>query len=125
VKAPLYCHCRRRATAFAVFVRSVYQGPQAYACEAHRTPAHQDLGDLTAPPVCDHCGSPDGVEWEDSRTAYAKCTSAWGRILDFEIDADSLEVYDPNASRPYCRECAEEHHSHWDAMWAEYNSLRY
>jgi hypothetical protein len=58
--------------------------------------------------MCARCGSREGVEMESARTAYEPT----------EKDPD------PNADIPYCRSCAEEHHEHWDEMWAEYYAGR-
>lgn len=62
----------------------------------------------TAPKVCENvtCQRTEGVELEPSRTAYH-----W----------DGKGV-DPNAPIWLCRECAKEHHEHWDGMWADYYS---
>lgn len=60
-------------------------------------------------PVCACCGSPDGVEMEDARTQY-----------HFEGIAGSEQ--DPNRPIPLCRLCADEHHAHWNEMWAEYRA---
>lgn len=54
--------------------------------------------------ACNHCGSREGVAFEDSRTCYSP----------------TEENPFPNASIPFCRECAVEHHEYWDDMWAEY-----
>lgn len=60
---------------------------------------------------CSRCGSTEGVKMEPSRTMYH-----WEGKWD--------DPKNPNAERPYCRPCAEEHHAYWDDMWAEYNSGR-
>ena len=63
---------------------------------------------------CERCGSTEGVELEDSRTAYAPVTlSRWER-LNLE---DPVNPPDLNAPVPLCRECAKEHHAYWDEMW--------
>jgi hypothetical protein len=59
--------------------------------------------------VCDHCGSLGGVALESARTAY-----------HYEGVRGAPE--DPNRPVPLCRECAVEHHAHWDEMWAEYHA---
>lgn len=51
--------------------------------------------------ACLRCGNTNGVELEDSRTAYPD---------------------DPNSPIPLCRPCAEFHHGYWDGMWADYYS---
>jgi hypothetical protein len=56
------------------------------------------------PTLCEHCGSVEGVEWEESRTQY-------------EWDGKGEN---PNRCRALCYECAKEHHAHWDDMWKEY-----
>jgi len=50
-----------------------------------------------------------GVEMESSRTMYP-----WDGPED---DPDN-----PNRPIALCRECAKDHHQHWDAMWAEYRA---
>lgn len=47
-----------------------------------------------------------GVRLEDSRTAYA-----WDGMGE-----------NPNAPTYLCRQCAKEHHTYWDGMWADYYS---
>lgn len=54
--------------------------------------------------MCNHCGSREGVKFEDSRTCYSP---------------SEKDPY-PNASIPLCRACAERHHDYWNEMWAEY-----
>jgi hypothetical protein len=62
---------------------------------------------------CLRCGTTEGVELESSRTMYPTEPPTWlERVADIETD--------PNAPIPLCRECAEEHHDHWNGMWAEY-----
>lgn len=51
---------------------------------------------------CARCQATAGVEMENSRTQYPD-------------PAD-------NAPVPLCRDCAQEHHAHWDAMWADYQA---
>ena len=58
---------------------------------------------------CLCCTRTEGVEMENSRTAY-----------HFEGELGSLD--DPNKPIPLCRPCAEEHHMHWDDMWAEWRA---
>lgn len=60
---------------------------------------------------CEHCGTSEGVEREDARTAY-----------HYEGEAGCFE--DPNRSIMLCRDHAAMHHAYWDEMWAEYNSGR-
>ena len=68
---------------------------------------------------CSHCGSTEGVELESSRTAYSTSpTDRFDRIR-------KLDEPDPNAPIFLCRSCAEEHHSYWNDMWAQYNSDRF
>ena len=54
--------------------------------------------------ACLCCGIVDGVFLESSRTAYH-----WDGVGQ-----------NPNADIPLCRDCAVDHHEHWDFMWAEY-----
>lgn len=56
--------------------------------------------------LCSTCGKTDGVGFEGADTAYGP----------------TKEEPDPNAPLPLCRSCAEDHHAHWDAMWAEYRA---
>lgn len=58
---------------------------------------------------CVRCESTEGVKLEDSRTMYH---------FDGKIGSED----DPNRPIPLCRECAAEHHEHWDSMWADYYS---
>ena len=67
-----------------------------------------DAVDYARGELCARCGSREGVKLEGARTAYC----------------ETEENPDPNADIPFCRPCAEEHHDHWDEMWAEYNSGR-
>jgi hypothetical protein len=53
---------------------------------------------------CERCGIEEGLEFESGRTAY-------------EWDGKGE---DPNRCVVLCRECAKEHHEHWDEMWEEY-----
>ena len=53
---------------------------------------------------CGNCGELEGVEMEPSRTCYP-----WNG-----------EGKSPNADLALCRECAVDHHDHWDEMWADY-----
>lgn len=61
---------------------------------------------------CERCGSLRGVEYESSRTAYH---------VD-NIEGRENTPADPNRQRRYCRDCAAEHHQHWDSMWDDYYS---
>lgn len=74
-------------------------------------------------PECARCGSQEGVQFEDSGTAYV--TPPCGRYerlcLDDPLNGDPP---DPNAPIPLCRPCAKDHHDYWDAMWEEYNLSR-
>lgn len=47
---------------------------------------------------CQRCDTTEGVQLEDSRTAY---------------------VNDPNAPVPLCRACAKDHHAYWDELWEQ------
>lgn len=70
------------------------------------------------PGTCQYCGESEGVQLEDSRTAYDTTPfNRFDRIL-------KLDEPDPNAPIELCRDCAEEHHSYWDEMWAEVNRDR-
>jgi sucrose-6-phosphate hydrolase SacC (GH32 family) len=60
---------------------------------------------------CEACGTTEGVEREDARTAY-----------HFEGEVGSFE--DPNRGVMLCRDHAAMHHAYWDEMWAEYHSGR-
>jgi hypothetical protein len=69
--------------------------------------------------TCHHCGTHHGVEWEPSRTAYAKpVLNWWQRLL---LDGEGLgAVPDPNDPAWLCRACAKEYHEFWDEMWNDY-----
>ena len=72
-----------------------------------RNAVRQQVAYVPAPVVrlrCLICQHAEGVEMEDSRTAY-----------HWEGDGD-----DPNAAIPLCRACAEQHHEYWNDMWSEY-----
>ncbi len=71
--------------------------------------------------ACYGCGSHSEVTLQDARTAYEK-----PRLTALErLEYDALEpLPDPNATIPLCPDCAEEHHQHWDDMWAEYYASR-
>jgi len=70
--------------------------------------------------ICRGCGSDKNVRLEDSRTAYAqKPYTLWMALIHDD------KIPDPNAPIPLCRECAAEHHAHWDEMWEEYHYDRY
>lgn len=62
---------------------------------------------------CIACNTTQGVKLEPSRTQYDTMypRTRFERILDPEPE-------DPNIDIPLCRDCAEEHHHHWDEMWA-------
>lgn len=60
---------------------------------------------------CEYCGSLRGVKLEPGRTAYV-------------YDGPTDTFADPNRRSGYCRPCAEDYHTHWDAMWDEYNQSR-
>lgn len=53
--------------------------------------------------ACETCGAAEDVRMESSRTMYP-----WDGAGE-----------DPNRDRALCRPCAEEHHRHWDEMWAQ------
>jgi hypothetical protein len=53
---------------------------------------------------CETCNSLEDCEPESARTAYP-----WDGTGE-----------NPNRYAVLCRECAAEHHAHWDEMWAEY-----
>lgn len=57
--------------------------------------------------ACVRCNATEGVELESSRTQYP-----------YKGDLNSPD--NPNASVLLCRDCAKEHHEHWDSMWADY-----
>lgn len=59
--------------------------------------------------ACLCCYGTEGVEMESSRTQY-----------HFKGEIGGPD--DPNRPIPLCRECAEEHHQHWNDMWAEYHN---
>lgn len=44
--------------------------------------------------------------------------------MEENFDEDPPDPEDPNADIPLCRGCAEDHHSNWDAQWAEFYSSR-
>jgi len=70
--------------------------------------------------ACERCGSTEGVELEDSRTAYVEPDySLWIAVMYDDKPPD------PNAPSPLCRECAREHHAYWDEQWAEYYATIY
>lgn len=71
------------------------------------------------PTVCEQCGSTEGVQYEDSRTAYPEAELTRFHVILGEFPES------PNRDIAYCRECAKLHHEYWDACWAEYNSSRY
>lgn len=50
------------------------------------------------------CDSRSGLAWECGRTAYAEFNSYLSALV--------------NRPRLLCRDCAEEHHAHWDEMWS-------
>jgi DNA-directed RNA polymerase subunit RPC12/RpoP len=57
--------------------------------------------------ACQYCGRRvPGVERECSRTRYP-----WNG-----------EGKDPNRDVYLCRDCAKDHHEHWDDRWADYYS---
>lgn len=60
---------------------------------------------------CEYCGSMRGVKLEPGRTAY-----------NYDGPTDTFD--DPNRQIGYCRSCAEDHHSYWDAKWEEYHQSR-
>lgn len=66
--------------------------------------------------VCHYCGSSEKVQLENSRTAYSREPYTLWMALIY----DDKEVPDPNAPIPLCRNCAVEHHQHWDSMWQDY-----
>jgi hypothetical protein len=72
---------------------------------------------------CERCGTQEGVELEDSRTAYAyESPTAWDRIRaeDGGLTPTPSVLEDPNKPVNLCRACAKEHHDYWDEMWREY-----
>jgi hypothetical protein len=70
--------------------------------------------------VCTRCGTTNGVELEDSRTAYSQPDlDIFDRLM-----LDGEPPPDPNAPVLLCRPCAKEHHEYWDEMWDEYNRGR-
>jgi hypothetical protein len=92
--------------------------PLWYACASHSTDQHKSLDGLVLPPVCDRCGSAEGVQWEDGRSAYHVDETVWHQLL---VNIDE-EPPDPNRAMPYCRDCAEDWHRYWDEMWSYANT---
>lgn len=64
---------------------------------------------------CEHCGSTEGVELEDSRTCYASVERSRYERLCLEDPLDPPDLNDPVL---LCRECAAMHHEFWDEMWS-------
>lgn len=67
---------------------------------------------------CEGCTEKSsGVEYERSRTMYAKPQlGAWKRLL---LDEEGLgEVPDPNQASWLCRSCAKDYHEYWNDMWS-------
>lgn len=61
--------------------------------------------------LCESCGADGGehiIRWEDGRTMYVP----------------TLEDPFPNKPVALCQPCADEHHEHWDDMFAEANAGR-
>lgn len=113
--------CTNYATGYTAFLSAAEKRvSDFYACNEHRLKRHKDIVG-PPPPVCEMCGSTEGVQWEDSRTAYAPGPkTAWRHLLSNVGEKD----IDPNAPKALCRSCAEDHHAHWDEMWAEYDRSR-
>ena len=75
--------------------------------------------------LCSHCGTSEGVQLEDSRTACAAPEITYFDFLlgedDGLTDSDAIrEALDPNKPIPLCRVCLKQHTEFWDAMWEEY-----
>lgn len=64
--------------------------------------------------ICIGCGRSEGVQLENSRTAYARSYTLWDALLH------DGAIPDPNAPVPLCRDCAKEHHEYWNSMWDNY-----
>ncbi len=75
------------------------------------------------PGACEYCGATEGVQLEDSRTAYDTSRLDTATRLERIADRDDPPE-DPNRPVWLCRPCAEDHHSYWDEMWAMYYSDR-
>jgi hypothetical protein len=80
---------------------------------------------------CEMCESrgrttTEGVEFESSRTMYhvpETCTSHDDCKACPELGRACQDAKpDPNAPLALCRDCAAEHHEHWDGMWSDYYS---
>lgn len=68
-------------------------------------------GDVADVP-CEYCKTTEGVQWESSRTMYHyEPPTIWERLLG--------TWKSPNADVALCRDCAFDHHCHWDEQWAE------
>lgn len=67
---------------------------------------------------CEYCGATEGVQLEDSRTAYD--TTPFDRFDRI----NKLDEPDPNAPVLLCRDCAADHHAYWDEMWKDYYASR-
>jgi hypothetical protein len=92
-----------------------YQGGDRYS-KALRDCAVDPQKDLLGTILgftCIACNTTEGVRLEPSRTQYDTSypRTRFERILDPEPE-------NPNIDIPLCRDCAEEHHHHWDEMWA-------
>lgn len=68
--------------------------------EKQPTDSSADSGTL----ACGACGATEGVQMEPSRTCYHR----------------EPGEPNPNADIALCRDCATDHHAHWDDRWAEY-----
>lgn len=77
------------------------------AMENHATTAQTapSAAASASPLSCLRCDAVDGVAMESARTCYPYSGPTGGPD-------------DPNKPVPLCRGCAEEHHAHWDEMWA-------
>ena len=102
------------------FLRESVQTPIWYACQVHRTPKHKTLPfEGEPPPVCEYCGSTDGVRWSNCNTRYHIEATAWDYVRYGPGGPP-----DPNRERPYCAECFEEDEHFWAEQWKEYRSMQ-
>lgn len=74
--------------------------------------------------ACERCGATEGVQWEDSRTAYDTTPLDTPTRLERIADRDDPPP-DPNRPVFLCRDCAAEHHEFWDSQWEEYYRSRW
>ncbi len=122
--------CRRWATVYTTLEDNPrpwsldlehYAGPHEieplwYVCALHATAKHKPLPEGYDAPVCERCGKTGGIKWTGGGTAYHYEPTTWDIIF---YGPGGL---DPNRDSPYCPECAEDYHAHWDEMWKDYRS---